>query len=454
MLNKVLSFFEKLSSIPRSTFNEKEVADYICQFAKDRKLDYFKDKFNNVLVKKVVDPMLPTTVFQSHLDMVCIKEPNYDIDFLKDPIKLIRKGNYLSAYKTSLGADNGIGVAMILAIIDSCNYNIEALFTTDEEVTMTGATNFDYSLLSSKDIISLDGFSQNKMIVGCASICDMKVSFNPKFKKLQKIQTGFKLTVSGLKGGHSGADIAKPIGNAIKVILELLNTFKNIQLQNFESGNQFNFIPNTAEVTFTGFKDEEKYSKAFQFLKEKYPSLKITCEQADVLNVIDTYQTKQLLDFLSCIQTGVIKRKNKKIILSQNLACVSLQSGLIKISQRGHSEGAENQNIFDLQTLANKYNFEFSIFDKQTGFETDKNCCLAKNLIKVAKNQNLRLVPENKHISLEACVFKNKMPDANIVVVSPTILDPHSTKERVYLPSITKIFNLIIGYLEFCAGIV
>ena len=173
-----------------------------------------------------------------------------------------------------------------------------------------------------------------------------------------------------------------------------------------------------------------------------------------MLNVIDIYQTKQLLDFLSCIQTGVIKRKNKKIILSQNLASVSLQSGLIKISQRGHSEGAENQNIFDLQTLANKYNFEFSIFDKQTGFETDKNCCLAKNLIKVAKNQNLRLVPENKHISLEACVFKNKMPDANIIVVSPTILDPHSTKERVYLPSITKIFNLIIGYLEFCAGIV
>lgn len=452
MLNKVLNFFEKISSIPRSTFNEGKVADYICQFAKDRKLKYIKDKFNNVLVKKVVDPTLATTVFQSHLDMVCIKEPNYDIDFLKDPIKLIKKGNYLSAYKTSLGADNGIGVAMILAMLDNCNFNIEALFTTDEEVTMTGATNFDYSLLSSKDIISLDGFSQNKMIVGCASICDMKISFNPNLKILQSKQKGFKVTVCGLKGGHSGADISKPIGNAIKVILELLKTFKNVELESLEVGNQFNFIPNAGEATFLGCKDEEKFNNTLHLLTQKYPNLKVTCDEIDIIKVVDQFQSKKLLDCLNDIQTGVIIRKNKKIILSQNLASVSLQNGLIKISQRGHSEIEENQNINSLQYLANKYNFKFSIFDKQTGFETNKNCSLATNLITIAKDQNFRLTPENKHISLEACIFKNKMPDANIVVVSPTILDPHSTKERVYLPSITKIFNLIFAYLKICSN--
>lgn len=451
MLNKVISFFETLSSIPRGTFNEEAAANYICQFAKERGLSFYKDSHNNVLVKKVVDASLPTTVFQSHLDMVCIKEPDYQINFLTDPIKLVRNNNYLSAYKTSLGADNGIGVAMILALVDSCNYNMEALFTTDEEVTMTGSTNFDYSLLSSKDIISLDGFNQNKMIVGCASICDMKVAFKPNFTELDKPQTGYKIIVSGLKGGHSGADIQKPIGNAVKVILELLKGFNDIQLQNFEVGNQFNFIPNCGEVEFLAQKDDDKFVSILALLKEKYPQLNVLCEQTQITTVIQRDNSQKLLKFLESVQTGAIKKNGKKIILSQNLASISLQNGIIKISQRGHNENLENENINALENLAKSYNFEFSIFDKQTGFQTDKNCSLAKNLISIAKQQNLKLEPENKHISLEACIFKNKMPDANIVVVSPTILDPHSTKERVYLPSITKIFNLIKGYLDHCS---
>ena len=448
MLNKVLTFFEKLSSIPRSTFNEAEVANFVCKFAEERNLSFYKDKFNNVLIKKVVDNSKPTTVFQSHLDMVCIKEPNYDIDFLKSPIKLVKKGNYLSAYKTSLGADNGIGVAMILALLDSCNFNMEALFTTDEEVTMTGALNFDYNLLSSKNIISLDGFSQNKMIVGCASICDMKATFKPKFDKEQNNQRGYKLSISGLKGGHSGADIHKKIGNSIKIALKILNSFKDIQLQSFEAGNQFNFIPNTAKLEFLATINQETYNKIVECLIKEYPQVKINLTEIKISQILNKEETKNILQFLNSIQTGVINKLNKKTILSQNLACVNLVEGIIKISQRGHDSNIEDKNISYIKSTANKFGFNFKIFDKQPGFQTDKSCLLAKKLMEVAKSQSLKLIAENKHISIEACVFKNKMPDANIVVVSPTILNPHSTKEKVFLPSITTIFNLIVGYLK------
>ena len=187
MKQKVLDYFYKISQIPRATFCEKAVADYICQFAKEHNLEFVKDKFNNILINKIVDSSKPITVLQSHLDMVCIKEPDYNFDFSCQPLTLKIKGDYLFAHKTSLGADNGIGVAIMLALLDGTNYNIQALFTTDEEVTMTGAQNFDYSLLKSKDLISLDGFSDKNMILGCASICDSKVKLNTAFTMLDGI---------------------------------------------------------------------------------------------------------------------------------------------------------------------------------------------------------------------------------------------------------------------------
>ena len=263
MKQKVLDYFYKISQIPRSTFCEKAVADYICQFAKEHNLEFVKDKFNNVLINKIVDISKPITVLQSHLDMVCIKEPDYNFDFSSQPLTLKIKGDYLFAHKTSLGADNGIGVAIMLALLEGTNYNIQALFTTDEEVTMTGAQNFDYSLLKSKDLISLDGFSDKNMILGCASICDSKVKLNNAFTMLDGAKQGYKITVSGLKGGHSGADINKNVGNAVKILGEILTTFSDVKFDSFEVGNQFNFIPNYGFATFSAKENINKLENAY-----------------------------------------------------------------------------------------------------------------------------------------------------------------------------------------------
>ena len=445
MTEKVLKYFNLISQCPRSSGNEAKVADFLVNFAKEHNLEYYKDKNNNVLIKKYgkKEPI----ILQSHTDMVCVSEPDYQIDFLTQPIKTVIEGDFLSAYKTSLGADNGIGVAIILSLLDSNNdYSIEALFTTDEEVTMTGALNFDYSKLTSKKLISLDGISDEEIINGCASICNMKINFNPNFIKQNK--KGYKLVVKGLKGGHSGADINLNIGNANNIMVEILSSLNNVELESFEGGNQFNFIANYATSTFASKDFKSKFETLKKQMENKYPTLILECEDIEINKIISEQDSAKLLCLLSKIKTGVIVGNNENIILSQNLSSVSLFKGLIKISQRGHNEEIENDNINKLKILSQKNDFNFEIFDKQNGFESIKNSTLTKDICNNYKNlfnKNLKVV--NKHISVEACIFKQKMVDADIVIISPKILGVHSTKERVFIPSIQKVCKLLQSIL-------
>ena len=446
MENKVVYFFEQVSQIPRSSGHEKEIANFLVNFAKERNLFVKKDNFNNVLIKK--NGKGKPIILQAHMDMVCVSEPDYDIDFLTKPIKLQTNGDYLSAYKTSLGADNGIGVAMILSLLDENNdYSIEALFTTDEEVTMTGALNFDYSQLNSNKMIGLDGFSEYELINGCASICDMKVKFKPTFRKCEK--EGYELLVSGLKGGHSGSEINKDIGNAIQIASLILSSLEDVELQNFESGNQFNFIPNIAKLQFSSNSFDKNFNTIKETLCNKYSSLKLSYKKIKIKECLDNLESNKIISFIYKAKTGVILQGSNCVVLSQNIAYINLKNGLIKISQRGHDEDKDNSNIFRLKTLANNYGYEFEIFDKQPGFQTGKNSSLVKDLVLESKkfySKPLNVV--NKHISLEACIFKQKMPNLDVAIISPTILDMHSTKERVFLPSIDKIYNLLKSYLD------
>lgn len=448
ILEDILSYFEKIASIPHNSFCEEQLANYIYEFAKSKGFYCSKDSFNNVYVKKQVDANKPFTVLQSHLDMVCVKEPNYNINFATDPIKLVRKGNYLKAYKTSLGADNGIGVAIILNLLDKAPYNIEALFTSDEEVSTTGAVNFDYNQINGKNLISLDGFRANEIIIGCASICDSKVLFKPSYTNINTAN-GYALTISGLKGGHSGADINKNIGNSIKIACEILNTFNNVQLENFDSGNQFNFIPNYAKVYFTGEIDENSLQQKIFELKKQYPLLQVKIITTKIKKTLTLSQSQNILNFLNKIKSGVINSNKLGIQLSQNLAYINLQEGLIKISQRGTNENLEQQNLNFNKTLAESFGFNFQIFDKKPGFSTNSKCNLVSNLTKQSWNTNkIALKKKVQHVSLEECVFQTKMPLAEMVVVSPKIEFPHSTKERVYLPSVEKTYNLLLAYLK------
>ena len=448
MKEEVIKFFNEISNFPRSSGNEEKVANYLVKFAKKRNLEVYKDKFNNVLIKKGSTLNCEPIILHSHTDMVCVKEKDYDIDFLVDPIKTVIEGDYLSAYKTSLGADNGLGVAIILSLLDEDNnYNIEALFTTDEEVTMTGALNFDYSLLKGDKLISLDGMSDEELINGCASICDMKIKFNKPFIKTN--QKGYLLTVNGLKGGHSGAEISQNIGNSNNILVDILSQLNSLKLSNIEGGNQFNFITNYTSATFVSDDFINKIENIKNKLQNQYNQVKITYKEVEIKEVLSEEFSKKFIDLLTKIKTGVIKGDGKNIVLSQNLAQVSFNKNTIKISQRGHDENEENLNIKKLQELADLNGFDFEIFDKQPGFSALKNSLLTKKLCENYNslfNKKLKVI--NKHISLEACIFKQKMPHCDIAIVSPKILDVHSTKERVYIPSIETTCSLLQCFLK------
>ncbi len=445
-MDNTIKYFKILSTIPRESKNESAVADFLVDFANKHNLHVVRDKFNNVLIKKINESKQPI-ILQSHTDMVCVKEPDYNFDFSTMPLKLVEKDGYLSAYKTSLGADNGIGVAMILSLLEEDNnFNIEALFTTDEEVTMTGAINFDYSLLSSNKLISLDGFSSTQLINGCASICDSTINLKNNFINTNK--KGYTLTVSGLKGGHSGADIDKQVGNAINIITEILLGFNNVQIVSFQGGKQFNFIPNFATVTFattTSVLINEILTK----YKNKYKDIEIKLTETSITKSLTNDNSKKLLNMLSQIKTGVICKDDNGIILSQNLASINLQEGIIKINIRAHNIAKEDEQILFLKSLVENGGATYKIFDRQCGLIPTKNSTLTNDLCKANKQaNNEELKVYTKHISLEGAIFKQKKPDLDVAIVSPDIYDVHSTSERVYLPSIAKTYNLLQNYLN------
>lgn len=447
-MNKTIEYFKMLSAIPRESKNEGAVADFLVDFANKHNFFYIRDSFNNVLIKKGSNKQ--PIILQSHTDMVCVKDDDYDFNFATMPLKLVEKDDFLSAYKTSLGADNGIGVAMILSLLDSDNnYSIEALFTTDEEVTMTGATNFDYNNLSGNKLISLDGFSSKQLINGCASICDSIIKFNPEF--IEENNQGYEIIISGLKGGHSGADINKNVGNAINILTDILLEFKDIKISNFKAGKQFNFIPNYATATFTTSENiESKIENISIKLKETFKDIKIEILKTNISKVLLNSNSIKLLKILSKIKTGVIcKNVDDSIILSQNLSSVDFSEGYIKISMRAHNKQKEDEQILFLKTLAEENNFYYSIFDRQSGLIQDNNTLLTSQLIDINKKvNNEQLQVLTQHVSLEGAIFKQKKPDLDIVIVSPDIYDVHSTKERVYIPSIFKTYNLLENFLK------
>ena len=451
-MEKVLYHFEKICKIPRNSGNEKAIADFLVEFAKQHNFHWYKDAFNNVLIKKT-NPNKKPILLQAHTDMVCVKDQDFDFDFSTQPIQLVKKGDYLFANKTSLGADNGIGVAMILSLLEEDNdCNIEALFTTDEEVTMTGSINFDYSLLSTNKAISFDGFDEEEIIAGCASICDMKVMTNNNFLPCNK--QGYSLVISGLLGGHSGYNISnKSIGNAIKICAEILKNLKELELEDMQSGKQFNFIPNhctTSFATTTSFEDVKNEAlKIKQKYIAKYPALCIDVVQTQVLKTLSKQTSKNIVDFINNTPVGVVVGTPEKISLSQNLACVDLQNSLIKISMRGHDTKLEDDNIAFLEQQCKNYGFVFEIFDKQKGFKTPENSTLttlAKEEFK--KHFNKEIKPTVKHISIEGAIFADKIKDLDFIVVSPRVENAHSTKESVYIPSIQTAYTLAKNILK------
>ena len=445
MNTKTINFFKELSLIPRESGNEKQISDYICNFAKARNLEYIQDKYNNVIIKKYVKNSNPI-ILQAHLDMVCEKEENLEFNFENDSLNIYEENGFLKAKGTTLGADNGIGVAQILNILDSdLNISIEAIFTVAEETTMIGAENIDVSSLKGKEMINLDGFESDTIITESASFFDIVLKTNFKFQKsnLKKIYT---INLTGMLGGHSGFEINNNRGNSSIELASLIKRFENVQLIEFVSGTKFNVIPSSGKCTFSSDIEIEKINNIinkFQEQKqEEYnnPEFKITLEEHSIeeFTCISIEDSKKFLNAVTSFRHGVFFI-DRQVTTSQNLGIVNLRENVFKIGVRSSRKNEEKIILDYLKAFSAENNFTFYIIGSQPGFETKENSPLISKLVKAYnKIEHKNPILKSVHITVEAGFFENKLPGLQVAIISPKIFGAHTVNEMVDIESVNK----------------
>ncbi len=456
-MNKTIEFFYQISKIPRESGNEENISNYLCEFAKNRNLYFEKDKYNNVIIKKKTSNSSPI-ILQAHMDMVCEKENNIEFDFKRDSIEVIEENGYLKAKGTTLGADNGVGIAQILNILDSdIKCNIEAIFTVSEETTMIGAERIDLSKIKANRMINLDGFEDNTIVIGSASFYDIILKLNYDFDNINDGNL-YKISLNGLLGGHSGFDINKDRGNSSIILAEILQEIEDISLVSFIGGNKFNVIPSTAECVFISKKDEKTIndilSNFISNKKKKYNNLEILIKKIEsnyrsiqVLNNENSFKfIKSILEF----RHGVFAKNNKnEVTTSINLGSVDIKSQIIKIGMRSSKKEEEKECLKYIKEYSNSNKYLFTILGSQPGFETDEDSELVKKIKQSYENINKKekIKIKSIHITVEAGFFKDKINNLDVIIISPKILNAHTPKECVSIESIKKCDECLLDFL-------
>jgi dipeptidase D len=471
--------FYEISQIPRCSREEEKVRDYIIQVAKRNGLKYKMDPVGNIVVQKPASPGLeskPTIVFQGHLDMVCEKNKGTEHNFAKDPIKLEKDGDWLKADGTTLGADNGIGVAAALAVLESGDLKhgpLEFLFTIDEETGLTGAQEISPDMLDGRILLNMDSEEDGAVYIGCAGGQDAEIFIKTD---TEKVPTGFKavmIKVTGLMGGHSGLNIHEGRGNAIKLLNRFLwKALPQIggRLASFDGGSKHNAIPREAEaiVFLPGDKVNElkqlttKYDKIFKDEYKLADSKVALSLQESGFEVPDTMFTSvlhnRLLNLLYSLPHGVLAMSHAipgLVETSTNLAVVSKKNGSIAIltSQRS-SVGSELTELHDM-VLACGYQAgaEVKSGGGYPAWKPNPESPLLHRIKKVHKSL-FGEDPEVKaiHAGLECGIIGDKFPGMDMISFGPTITGAHSPDESVQISTVEKFWNLVESLVKDIAS--
>lgn len=455
---KVVDIFKEIALIPRETENEGKIADYLCQFAQKRNLKYYRDEYNNVIIKKETLDVKPL-ILQAHTDMVCEKDPNINFNFEKDSIEVIEENGFLKANGTTLGADNGIGVAQILYILDSdIKCNIEAVFTVSEETTMNGAFKLDTNKLDGKMLLNLDGFKEDTIIVESAAFYDIIFKSNYKFVNSQN-KYEYKLKLSGLKGGHSGFDINKDVGNSSILLAEILKEIEDVEIISFIGGTKFNVIPSEAEAVIKTNLQEDDLKNIVKIKLEKIRRKELIVDvekkypNINNQKVLSIEETKKFIDGIINFPHGVINiNEQNETTTSVNLGVVNIKENMYKIGMRSSRKDEAENCIEKLKKYAKNNNLEFELLGYQPGFQTnrtDKIIEILKNSFnQVEENKDRKLNIQAVHVAVEIGIIKEKMPDLQVAIISPNIQGAHSTSERVEIDSILRTTKWLEKFIE------
>ena len=455
-MNKTAEFFKEITKIPRASGKEEKIADYLCEFAKSRGLECFRDDIHNVIIKKD-NGSKKTIILQGHTDMVCVAEKNLPKNFDEEGIEWWVDGDFIKAKGTSLGADNGIGVAVILSVLDENIKgfpNIEAVFTVQEETTMAGAENLDYSKLKGKMLLSLDGDREGVLEVSSAGMCTVNLTKKLRELKEPKGINIYNIEVDGLMGGHSGDDIHRNRLNAIEIMGRILKEIDPFGIVSLFGGERVNVIPSSASCTFASTKSagEISYicSKYRELVEENGKSPNI---MSSVLEKVDwkVYREDDIVNFIYEFAHGVNKAdKNGFPIISQNMGMIRFAGGVVEMttSMRSSDKKLETSSLEKLQKLAEKYGIKYKLLVKNPFFAYNSKSKLRKSLHEAYHKLYGKEAKERHiHACVEAGVMAGHISGLDVCVIAPEIYDLHSVNERVSVSSISRVYEWVVETL-------
>jgi dipeptidase D len=467
--NSPLDFFLRISRIPRPSGEEKAVSDHILSLLKNRSLWVEQDRYNNLYIKKPgagKGSGAKPVILQAHLDMVCEKEAGRDFDFHTQGIEMVWEGDWLSAKGTTLGADDGFGLAYILALLyreDGDCPPLECLLTTEEETGLTGALNAGLSEFCGKRLINLDGKPEGSFVVGSAG--GLTTRFSRPLARSSGRGTAYTLSLGGLQGGHSGRVIDRELGNAIKLAVRALcdlSRNSSLRLISLAGGDKDNAIPRECgarflmEGDFPGGLAPAAWAASWETrikaeLEDRAPRffLSLKEEEAEEYSMSEE-DTRNLLWFLRIIPDGPVHRNpalNGLVINSANLASVSAEAtqALATVSLRSSLQTLLEELAGQEEIIARLCGFSCQHGAAYPSWAYEEHSPLRETCIEVYR-KCYRQEPKvlALHVGLECGVFKEKRPDLDIISLGPDVEGIHSPLERMNIPSFLRTY----GFLE------
>lgn len=470
---RVFYYFEKISEIPRGSGNEKAVSDYCLSVAEELGLEAFKDEYNNVVIRKGATKGYedhPGVIIQGHLDMVCEKDKDTVHDFKKDGIKLIKDGDYLRADGTTLGGDDGIAVAMGLALMEAdyiAHPALECLFTTDEEAGMGGATGFDASVLKGTRLINIDSEEEGIFVVSCCGGAKAHLEVPMEWEEVPEGLVCIKLKVSGLLGGHSGSDIHLQRASAGKLMGRMLRqaakTFY-FRLSGINGGLMDNAITRECEAElYIPKEDVEEFADMCGQFEQVFNSeyrgseknIRISAELGESAGKVMTVKrASDVIYALNLIPSGVqrVSLEMKGLVeTSNNLGIIKTTDENVEfVSAVRSSVATIKYDILEkMAMIAELVDGKFFIRSQYPGWEYRPESALRDICIETFKEMYGKApAVESIHAGLECGLLSSKAPQIDMISIGPDMEGVHTTDEKLSIPSVERTWEFIIEVLK------
>ena len=472
----IIKYFEQINRIPRCSKHEQQISLWLQQWAMARDLAVISDSAGNLVIRIPAShgfEQSPIVVLQSHLDMVCEKTADSEHDFSKDPICMVHDGPWLTAKETTLGADNGIAVAMVLALVDNPDVShppLELFFTVDEETGLTGVLKMDPSMLSGKILINLDSEDEGVFVVGCAGGRNTIIDRPLEVKILDGTYDLMRLSAQGMQGGHSGVDIDKHRANANAVMARLLSagiTTAPMRLVALSGGTGRNVIPRGCEALVASHREsigamEGTIASAAERIKQEYktadPGLNVRIDKkgpakAGQRGVTET-DTALVVNLLAALPSGPVEMAEDfphLVQTSTNLSLVAMKNDALAVTanQRSSVPSRLDAICLAVESIGRLAGASVQTDAGYPSWPMDPESPLLQRCTALYRDLfGASPTVQIMHAGLECGVIGSRCPGMDMISLGPTIENPHSPSERLYLPSVEKVWRLLVALLK------